>query len=371
MNYSVRVRMVKGPAEVVVNGSCYVLGTDVSNQTMRVRLGRAIPFELRDNCKLQVRFGYGARLWWARPDQAGTSMWRNLAREFSYMMTCYKKFTVLILGGTNTGKSTLTTYLANTAIYSGHNPCVIDGDVGQGDLAPPTAIGAAIFSKPVVDLRDFCETRMFEFVGSMTPAGFEDTIARKLRDLLGRTSPLANIIIVNTDGYVSDGGGVNYKQTIAKKLQPDIIIILGESRALLDTMVPGPWKILRIRSSVDVYKSDKDRLNHRLDQFLDHVGNRLSTVELSRVKIESAIRLFKHPDQALFQPTLKQLGIESMKNIFVGLGSKGLIVGFGIIISVAKDRSVLRLQSDIDSFDTMYLSSIKLSHDSIAKIKPI
>lgn len=371
MNYSVRVRMIKGPAEIVVNGSCYVLGKDVSNQTMRVRLGRALPFELRDNCKLQVRLGYGARLWWARPYQAGTSMWYNLAREFSYMMTCYKKITVLLLGCTNAGKSTLTTYLANTAIGSGHNPCVIDGDVGQGDLAPPTAIGAGIFSRQVVDLRDFCQTRMFEFVGSMTPAGFEDTIARKLRDMLERTSSLSRIIIVNTDGYVSDGGGVSHKQTIARKLQPDIIIVLGENRALLNTLAPGPWKILRIRSSVESYKSDQDRLNHRLDQFLEYVGNRFSSVELSRVKIESAIRLFVHPEQAIFQPTLKELGIESMKNMFVGLGSKGLIVGFGIIIRVAQDRSVLCLQSDIDSFDTIYLSNIKVSQDSIARIKPI
>jgi hypothetical protein len=78
-----------------------------------------------------------------------------------------------------------------------------------------------------------------------------------------------------------------------------------------------------------------------------------------------------HPERAIFQPTLKQLGIESMENMFVGLGSKGLIVGFGIIIRVAQDRSSLHLQSDIDSFDTIYLSNIKLSHDSIARIKPI
>jgi len=363
--------MVKGPAEVVVNGSCYVLGKDVSNQTMRVRIDKALPFELRENCKLQVRLGYSARLWWARRDQAGTSMWRNLAREFCYMMTCYKKLTVLLLGGTNTGKTTLTTYLANTAIGSGQRPCVIDGDVGQGDLAPPTAIGAAIFSRQVVDLRDFFQNRMFEFVGSMTPAGFEDTIARKLRDMLGRTSPLASIIIVNTDGYVSDGGGISYKQNIAKELQPDIIIILGGNRALLKTLAPGPWKILLIRSNVNIYKSDQDRLKHRRNQFLEYVGNRLYTVELSQVKIESAIRLFMHQERAIVQPTLKQLGIEMMKNMFVGLGSKGLIVGFGIIISVAQDGSILRLQSDIDSFDTIYLSNIKVSHDSIARINPI
>ena len=119
-----------------------------------------------------------------------------------------KKITVMLVGATDTGKSTLTIYLANMAILRGLVPCVIDGDIGQGDLAPPTAIGAAVLSKQVIDLRDVGTTSssMFEFVGSISPAGFEDLIAKKLRSLLDRISPRANITIVNTDGYVSNGG---------------------------------------------------------------------------------------------------------------------------------------------------------------------
>jgi hypothetical protein len=75
-----------------------------------------------------------------------------------------------------------------------------------------------------------------------------------------------------------------------------------------------------------------------------------------------------HPEQALFQPTLKQLKKENMNKMFVGLGSGGLIAGFGLIIGVAQERGILRLQSDIDSFDTIYLSNIKMSHDSIARV---
>src|SRR5215210_2306178 len=35
MSYMIRVRMVKGPAKVVVNGVCHILGTDVAGQQVQ------------------------------------------------------------------------------------------------------------------------------------------------------------------------------------------------------------------------------------------------------------------------------------------------------------------------------------------------
>jgi polynucleotide 5'-hydroxyl-kinase GRC3/NOL9 len=370
MYNTVRVRMVKGPAEVVVNGICNVLGSDVSGQTVKVRPGKALPFELSNRCSLQAHLGYGARLWWALPNQAGTLMWRKLARQVFALAARDKKIIVLLVGGADTGKSTLTLYLANMAIRIGHVPCIIDGDVGQGDLAPPTAIGAAIFSKQVVDLRDVSATRMYEFIGSITPAGFEDVIATKLRSMLDKAIRLASIVIVNTDGYVSNGG-LNYKEVIAKKLHPDVILLLGQDSALFDMLAPGSWKILRARSNDQTYKSGLDRLSRRLDQFLRYVGNSSSTAELSQVKIENAVRLFSPSEPGTIQSPLKQLDQDRMNKMFVGLGSNGVLVGFGIIISVAPDRGILHLQTDISSFDTIYLSNIRLTRDGIIKIRLI
>src|SRR5919112_1373151 len=153
MSYAIRVRMVKGPARVFVNGVCHVLGTNVSGQTVKVRPGKALPFELGNRCRLQARLGHGARIWWAHPHHAGTSMWRSIAQQVS-ALAAGKKITVMLVGASDTGKSTLTMYLANMAIRRGIVPCVIDGDIGQGDLAPPAAVGAAFLSKQVVDLRD-------------------------------------------------------------------------------------------------------------------------------------------------------------------------------------------------------------------------
>jgi polynucleotide 5'-hydroxyl-kinase GRC3/NOL9 len=373
MSYPLKVRMVKGPAKVFVKGACHVLGRNVSGQTVKVRAGKALPFEPTSMCRLQARLGRGGRLWWADPRQAGTSMWRSLVDQvFASIAVDKKTFTVMLVGDTDTGKSTLTIYLANMAIRRGLVPSVIDGDIGQGDLAPPTAIGAAVLSKQIVDLRDVDvdnnnNTNLFEFIGNISPAGFECLIAKKLRSMLDRTSPLADICIVNTDGYVRDGG-VQYKKTIAEEIQPDLVICLDDDD-LFDDGEPmvGSWQVLRARPSSQTYKSRIERLNRRLDQFLRYVGNGLSVVNLSRVKFNYMNDLFSPSE--LFHPTIKQLEQENMRGMFVGLGSNGIVVGFGVIknVNLSNNRSIC-IQTNINSFDTIYLSNIRLSIDRIMEI---
>ena len=44
------------------------------------------------------------------------------------------------------------------------------------------------------------------------------------------------------------------------------------------------------------------------------------------------------PSELLFHLPTMQLKQESMKEMFVGLGSNGKVVGFGIVISVAPEQ---------------------------------
>jgi polynucleotide 5'-hydroxyl-kinase GRC3/NOL9 len=381
-----KVRMVKGPARVFVKGACYVLGRNVSGQTVKVRAGRVIPFEPIGMCRLQARLGPGATMWWADPRLAGTYMWRGLAERVFALAAINKKTTrpttVMLVGDTDTGKSTLAIYLANMAIRRGLTPSVIDGDIGQGDLAPPTAIGAVILSRQVVDLRDVdVNSNLFEFIGNLSPAGFEGLVAKKLGSMLDRTSPLADICIVNTDGYVRDGG-VQYKEMIAEELQPDFVICLGDGAnddadaddhdvvvGLFDGKehMVGSWQILRARSSSQAYKTRLDRINRRFDQFLRYVGSGSSIVNLSEVKFNYANTLFSKSE--LFEPSIKQLELKNMREMFVGLGSNGNVIGFGVIINIDLGNSSMHIQTNIiNSFDTIYLSNIRLSSDRIMEI---
>jgi polynucleotide 5'-hydroxyl-kinase GRC3/NOL9 len=232
-------------------------------------------------------------------------------------------------------------------------PCIIDGDIGQGDLAPPAGIGAAALFNPVTDLRD-ASASLYEFVGSTSPAGIEHVVAKKLRSILERASPLGDICIVNTDGYVRDGG-IQYKLMLARELQPDAIVCL-ETPALLDTFIGGPWRVLRARASSQVSKTRHERKRRRLDQFLRHVGTGLSDTELSQIKFVYMDRLFSLSDMG--RPPIPQLEPENMDRMFVALSANNTVKGFGIITDISNSR--MRVQTDVDRFDTVCLSNIRL-----------
>jgi polynucleotide 5'-hydroxyl-kinase GRC3/NOL9 len=376
---TLKVRMVKGPARVFVKGACHVLGSDVSGQIVKVRSGKALPFEPRNQwCRLQAQLGYGARLWWADPKQAGISMWRTLSEQVLALAANKKAITtVMLVGDTDTGKSTLSIYLANMAIRNGLIPSIIDGDIGQGDLAPPTAIGAAVLSKQLVDLRD-ANASQFEFIGGVSPIGFESLIAKKLRSILDRirTNSLANICIVNTDGYVRNSG-LQYKAMIAEELQPDAVICLGENVELFDRQrqhkAAVSYQILCARRSSQVYKSRFERLNRRLDQFLRFVGHGSSIAKLSNIKFDYMNELFSPTDLLNQPPSNRRLEADSMRGMFVGLGSNGSVIGFGVIINVNLENNIIHTQTNINSFDTTYLSNLRLGgeDDRIMEIRLI
>jgi polynucleotide 5'-kinase involved in rRNA processing len=207
---------------------------------------------------------------------------------------------------------------------------------------------------------------LFEFVGNISPAGFERLVAKKLRSILDRAGALGDVCIVNTDGYVRRDGGVQYKLMVARELQPDAIVCLGENPELLGALGDGPWQILRAKASSQVSKTRHERRSRRLDQFLRHVGTGSSTAELSQVKFVYMDRLFSPLE--LSQPPIMQLELENLKTMFVGLGSSGQVIGFGVITGIITGHSML-VQTDVDSFDSVYLSNIRLGRDRVVEIR--
>jgi len=338
-----KVTMVRGPAAVRAEGSCRLLGMDVSGRTVQVRAGKALPFELSSGCTLHVQ---GGETWGADPSSAGTAMWAGLAERILGMTD--RRLVVMLVGGTDTGKSTLSTFLANVAIARGIFPCMIDGDIGQGDLAPPAAMGAALVRGHVADLRDI-ETTHYEFVGSVTPSGSERLVARRMRSMLARTRRISRLHIINTDGYVSDGG-IAYKMMLARALAPDVIVCVGRG-GLASALARGPWVLLRARSSGQAFKTRSDRIGRRMEQFMRHVGEGAASVQLSKIRLVYRERRISLPRAVShFLPS-------SMVDMFVGLGRRGTMTGFGVVEGLDGD---IRIRTGTSDFDTVYLSDIAL-----------
>ena len=359
-----KIRMVKGPATVMVKGSCQVLGSNVSDQIISVKAGKALPFEPNYRCRLHVRLGRGGRIWTASPATAGTAMWYSIIRKILALTNEQKNLTVMIVGDADSGKSTFSVYLANMALANGMKPCIIDGDIGQGDLAPPSTIGAAALSHQISDLRDICAS-LFEFIGSISPTGIEQFVIAKLRIMLDKCNSLGRIIIVNTDGYVSDDG-VSYKVRLAAELKPDALVCLGEGLTLFDELRLGPWQVLRAKASSQTFKSRTDRTRRRLDQFLRHVGDGAVEVDLERIRLVYMNKIFSAHET--LKPPIQQLEPANMPGMFVGLGSsENKVIGFGMISSI--DHSKLHVYTDVKVFSQVYLSNIMLGKDMAKEIR--
>ena len=277
-----RVHLVKGPAVVSLEGMCQVLGKDVANSEVSVGVGKILPFEISSDCKINIR---GGESWLASSSTAGTSIWREIIQKIFYEKVFSR--TILIVGDRDTGKSTLAVYIINEALKNGLRPCVIDADIGQGDIAPPNAVGGAVIMAQITDLRDV-NMQFFEFVGSTNPAGFEDVIINAIKNIINEISTLCNTCIINTDGYIRNNG-IDYKVRMAKELRPDLVVCIGDV-SVYDTFrvkyVSSP--ILYGKSPSNTIKSRIDRRQRRLNQFLRYVSescrSKVTSKELKEIK---------------------------------------------------------------------------------------
>jgi polynucleotide 5'-hydroxyl-kinase GRC3/NOL9 len=261
---------------------------------------------------------------------------------------------VLVVGESDSGKSTLCTYLGNTALARGIAPCVIDGDIGQGDIAPPASVGSAILSVPVTDLRDTTSSR-FEFIGAISPVGIEYLISETLRSLSEMSRRTNKLTIVNTDGYVQDGG-LAYKRLIADRVNPDIIVLLGENQSLFDELESGSWHLVQASSSDQAIKTRLERQWRRRDQFYRFIGEGENVASLPNITFDYLGHRF--PSERL----LSNLQIDNpsyLEGLFVGLSLNDSLRGFGVIRSIGS-RSI-RIRTDLDEFDTVHLSNVKLT----------
>jgi polynucleotide 5'-hydroxyl-kinase GRC3/NOL9 len=124
------------------------MGKDVSDSSVYVDVGKILPFERGSGCKISC---IGGESWLASSSFVGTLIWKDMVQRILFDMGLR---TVLIIGKSDTGKSTFAVYLINEALQNGFRLCIIDADIGQGDLSPPNAIGGTILSNQITDLRE-------------------------------------------------------------------------------------------------------------------------------------------------------------------------------------------------------------------------
>lgn len=149
----------------------------------------------------------------------------------------------VIVGPGDSGKSTLARMLCSYAARRGKRPIMIDLDPGQNDIGPPGVVGAATVDVDSISVEEGLSSSgaLVYFYGHPTPSEapelYEKCIDRLIASVHARfevdPASKASGCIVDTCGWVE---GLGYKLTLSiiKKLNADVVLVMGQDRLLND-----------------------------------------------------------------------------------------------------------------------------------------
>ena len=162
-----------------------------------------------------------------------------------------------MIGGVDSGKTSFCVYLAKKVVKKGLKVAIIDADLGQSDIGPPSTIGFCYVTAPIKDLFEMKAENAF-FVGSTSPNRTINLVLEDLTKLKKRVLDVdINFLIINTDGWVEGEDATKYKIQLLKTLDPDIVIGIQQEKELTTvfTVLEKPKTFVRISTDGSKKKS--------------------------------------------------------------------------------------------------------------------
>jgi polynucleotide 5'-hydroxyl-kinase GRC3/NOL9 len=136
----------------------------------------------------------------------------------------------VILGATDSGKSTLVRYLAARLLEAGISVCLVDADVGQSALGLPGTISMKRFVHEK-DLKDYRFRRMF-FVGDFNPAKRISFMIRGTKSMTSACGQASDVTLLDTTGLISGRAAEALKIGKIRAVNPWHIIALQRENEL-------------------------------------------------------------------------------------------------------------------------------------------
>jgi len=250
--------LVDGPASVtLLSGEAEILGGQFKTGTkMVIREGKRIPFEVKEKAEFDVLLGEKAALGEVDASTIPKS-WENAANTILGQKN--EHVTVMTVGGVDSGKTSLCAYLANRALKEKRRVAIIDADLGQSDVGPPSTIGSCLITKPIRDPFEMGAENIC-FIGVTSPSGAVPKVIEGITSMKEKTLKRSvDVLIINTDGWIEGEDAVRYKVALAKQIKPNMVVGIQEQNEL--TFLLGALtetQNLAIESSPAVRKRDRE-----------------------------------------------------------------------------------------------------------------
>lgn len=214
--------LVDGPASLsLLSGKISVLGAPLMiDEKLVVREGKRLPLWVKKQASLELLLGEGASF---NEVDEGTvpSSWEDIAKE---IFSLKEPVIVMVIGGVDSGKTSFCTFLANEAVKKKCRTGIIDADLGQSDVGPPSTVGFNFVTETVKDLFDI-NAQDAVFVGSTSPSGSIKRIIKGLIQLKERAvEESVNFLVINTDGWIEGEEATAYKTRLVDKISPSAVV---------------------------------------------------------------------------------------------------------------------------------------------------
>jgi polynucleotide 5'-hydroxyl-kinase GRC3/NOL9 len=309
--------LVDGPASVTVtSGKVAAFGSVISGAAkVVIREGKRLPFAVEETAAFEIALGDTASAEEVEGNTVPPS-WKESCEEFTNLQT--KPVTAMVLGAVDSGKTSFCTYLVNEALGEKRKVAVLDGDLGQSDIGPPSTVSYAFVTRPITDLFSLRAKNAF-FIGETSPSKVMDKVITALVSL--KKEVLANnaeFVVMNTDGWVDGECAVNYKIHLAEELTPDVIFFIQQKDELAP-LIKGleKFKGVVVESPSAIRQRDiEKRRSLRELGYIKYLGNsKVQSLSLSWLKIEG---------NELFDICKTRMNARQASNIYGLLGMKPL-----------------------------------------------
>lgn len=143
---------------------------------------------------------------------------------------------VVVLGGVDSGKTTLVRRLLAAGLQAGLSAGYVDTDLGQSRVGPPTTIGLR-HVRDDADLDDPFRADACAFVGDISPRGHLLPLVIGTGRLANAAAQVHQLVVVDTSGYITGPAAEVSKFHKLELTRPAHVVGLqrdGELDALLD-----------------------------------------------------------------------------------------------------------------------------------------
>ncbi|MCL5876497.1 MAG: hypothetical protein M1540_01635 [Candidatus Bathyarchaeota archaeon] len=333
-----RTLLVDGPASVqLVTGNAEVFGYPLrEEQRILVREGKRQPFYTVETSVFNVLLGANA----AVQDMEGGTVPASWSKPVQTVLGLEKKpVVIIVLGASDTGKSSFCTYMVNKLAESKRTVAVIDGDLGQSDIGPSACVGYSVASSPITELYNLRFLSGF-FVGATSPVKAVPQTIKALNYMMTEaTAKQADYILVNTDGFVSGEAAIRYKLSLIKELKPDVVVgvqIAGELEELMSYLGGGGLMMVEPSPAVNQRTPEKRKLLREMTYAKYLKKSKLHCIPISQINLEPRNGVPKEQ--------------KPEKGLLVGLYGRGTrFLGIGVLRAVNSERKILKIQTAVRS----------------------